>query len=248
MQTPWEVKCPWQLMKELSHGWWPCWPSVGNPEVSTACEPVIAFPKMLINTRCVKKEIPLSGLSVQNPPRDKAGRGEGGAMIHCWSYAHTESSTPVTHADEKLYTGVCEHAPQTQPLPQLPHFPWAGVLCQGQWGEGIPSHLPPPPGAEGKFRGTTHLACFIPHKPQKRWQSGCWPHRISKLGPLWNEGAVHKSECWFSGSCADHSIQGCRPFQSEPVARKPLIGNRAKSHQKVPETFLLYPATRFCHI
>lgn len=200
MQTPWEVKCPWQLMKELSHGWWPCWPSVGNPEVSTACEPVIAFPKMLINTHCVKKEIPPSGLSVQNPPRDRAGRW-GGEQWYTAEAMPTQRA-PVTHTDKKLYTRVRGHAPQTQPLPQLPRFPWAGPLYQDQWGTGVPSHLPPPPGAEGKFRGTIHPARFIPHKLQKRWHSGCWPHWISKLGPQWNEGALHKSEGWFSRSCA----------------------------------------------
>lgn len=162
-------------MKELRHRWWPRWPSVGNPEVSRACQPVIAFPKMLINTPCVKKEIPLSGLYVQNPPRDG-----------------------VRHWGEQWYTAKAMPT-QRAPLPwliQAKNCTWGSMQmhCRGQQRtvflristspkpisfldvvggqvSGIPSHMPPYHRAKGKFRETTHPTCFILHKPQKSIQS-----------------------------------------------------------------------------
>lgn len=151
MQTMWKAKCPWQLMKELSQGRWPYWPSVGNPEVSTACEPVIAFPKMLINTHCVKKEIPPSGLSMQNPSR----AGARGAVIHCRSSGHTASPAPVTRPEDAARRGLRTRLADGSLLLSPTAFPGGPLASNGEQASGIPSLMPPPPGIEGKFRETT---------------------------------------------------------------------------------------------
>lgn len=166
MQTPWEVKCTWQLMKELSHRWWPHWPSVGNPEVSTACQPVIAFPKMLINTHCVKKEIPLSGLYMQNPPRDG-----------------------VRHWGEQWYTAKAMPT-QRAPLPwliQARNCTWGSMhmQCRGQQRTAsspdslLPLSQPPFLGVvEGRCLASP-LACLPLTEPKGNSERPLTPHTLS---------------------------------------------------------------------
>lgn len=79
-------------------------------------------------------------------------------MIHCQSYAHTESSTPVTHPGKKLHMGVHAYAVQRTAEDSLfsrlttSPKPTSFLGCSGGQVSGIPSCMPPSHRAKGKFR------------------------------------------------------------------------------------------------